>query len=177
MTRNLTVLLLLAFAAVLQPECCEASTKIVKVVAEIELLELSLYRFGTDVCRLPTTEEGLRPLDSPTKDMPGWRGPYLKKNLPIDPWGHEYQYHYPPKYGNRKFDLYSFGANGKDDHGEGDDISNWKDYDRAYYGDSSWSYQQIILLLLLADFPAVVLIYLGVVLSRRYRRTKGLQTK
>jgi general secretion pathway protein G len=124
MARNLTVLFILTLTFILLPMHCESSTRVGKAEAQIELLEFALYRLGTDVCRLPTTDEGLRPLVSPEKLVVGWQGPYLKKALPSDPWGNDYRYYYPPRYGNKKFDLYSFGADGKDDHGEGDDVSN-----------------------------------------------------
>ena len=50
-------------------------------------------------------------------------GPYLKKRA-IDPWGHPYKYVYPGTHGD--YDLYSFGKDGVDNNGEGDDIANWE---------------------------------------------------
>lgn len=50
------------------------------------------------------------------------KGPYLKKK-PIDPWGRPYKYLFP---GTRSdYDLYSFGKDGTDNNGEGDDVANW----------------------------------------------------
>ena len=51
------------------------------------------------------------------------KGPYLKKRA-IDPWGHPYKYVYPGTHGD--YDLYSFGKDGIDNSGEGDDITNWE---------------------------------------------------
>jgi general secretion pathway protein G len=51
------------------------------------------------------------------------KGPYLKKKA-IDPWGHEYKYTYPGTHGD--YDLYSFGKDGVDNSGEGDDVTNWE---------------------------------------------------
>ena len=51
------------------------------------------------------------------------KGPYLKKN-PIDPWGNPYKYVFPGTHGD--YDLYSFGKDGLDNNGEGDDIANWE---------------------------------------------------
>ena len=50
-------------------------------------------------------------------------GPYLKKSA-IDPWGHPYKYVYPGAHGD--YDLYSFGKDGIDNNGEGDDVTNWE---------------------------------------------------
>ena len=47
---------------------------------------------------------------------------YLK-DLPIDPWGYEYEYEYPGENGG--FDLYTLGADGVEGGEEEDaDISN-----------------------------------------------------
>ena len=51
------------------------------------------------------------------------KGPYLKKSA-IDPWGHPYKYVYPGTHGD--YDLYSFGKDGVDNNGEGDDVTNWE---------------------------------------------------
>ena len=51
------------------------------------------------------------------------KGPYLKKHA-IDPWGHPYKYVYPGTHGD--YDLYSFGKDGVDNNGEGDDVANWE---------------------------------------------------
>ena len=51
------------------------------------------------------------------------KGPYLKKRA-IDPWGNAYKYVYPGAHGD--YDLYSFGKDGVDNNGEGDDVINWE---------------------------------------------------
>jgi hypothetical protein len=43
-----------------------------------------------------------------------------------DPWGQPYRFLEPARYGQALFDLYSFGPNGKDEDGGGDDIASWK---------------------------------------------------
>ncbi len=49
---------------------------------------------------------------------------YFKK-LPIDPWGHDYQYHYPAVQSGKVFDLFSLGPDGIVSD---DDIVNWDLY-------------------------------------------------
>ena len=51
------------------------------------------------------------------------RGPYIKKS-PIDPWGQPYKYTYPGTHGD--YDLYSYGKDGVDNSGEGDDAASWE---------------------------------------------------
>ena len=51
------------------------------------------------------------------------KGPYLKKRA-VDPWGHPYKYTFPGTHGD--YDLYSFGKDGVDNNGEGDDVANWE---------------------------------------------------
>ena len=61
------------------------------------------------------------------------KGPYLKKRA-IDPWGHPYKYTYPGTHGD--YDLYSFGKDGVDNNGEGDDITNWESAAKTEAGES-----------------------------------------
>jgi len=57
--------------------------------------------------------------------MTNWEGPYLKKAVPLDPWGHPYVYGQPGSHGN-DFDLESFGRDGQPGgSGEDADLGNW----------------------------------------------------
>src|ERR1700745_1673854 len=55
--------------------------------AQIDALDKALEQFRLDVGRLPTTEEGLAAVNTGTSGSPNWGGPYLKKAVPLDPWG------------------------------------------------------------------------------------------
>ena len=55
-----------------------------------------------------------------------WRGPYLKKALPIDPWGRPYVYHSPGENNSDTYDLLSLGRDGAPGGtGEDVDITSW----------------------------------------------------
>jgi general secretion pathway protein G len=69
---------------------------------------LDLYRI--DVGRYPTTEQGLASLSTAPPNEPRWRGPYLQKVAPADPWGRAYIYKAPGE--NAEFDLLSYGKDG-----------------------------------------------------------------
>lgn len=80
--------------------------------AQIDAFEKSLDTFRLDVGRYPTTEEGLNALvTAPPSDGPRWNGPYLKKGVPLDPWGHAYQYRAPGAKGD--YEVLSLGKDGQ----------------------------------------------------------------
>ena len=80
--------------------------------AQIEAFEKSLDTFRLDVGRYPTTEEGLAALMAAPSNVAGkWNGPYLKKGIPQDPWGHPYQYRSPGTRGD--YDIVSTGKDGQ----------------------------------------------------------------
>lgn len=93
--------------------------------AQIDALDKAIEQFRLDVGRLPTTEEGLAALNVPPQGIINWGGPYLKKDVPVDPWGHPYVYVAPGTHQN-DFDLLSYGRDGQPGGtGEDADITNW----------------------------------------------------
>lgn len=90
---------------------------------QIELLGTALDTFRLDVGRYPSSQEGLGALRSGA-GVPGWDGPYLKKDIPMDPWGRSYVYVSPGEHG--EYDLYSYGADGAPG-GDSDarDVTSW----------------------------------------------------
>jgi len=92
--------------------------------AQIELLGQGLDQFRLDVGRYPTTQESLNVLVA-NANIEKWDGPYLKKGLPNDPWGHPYHYQCPGAHG--EYDLLSYGRDGaQGGEGEDKDIGNWE---------------------------------------------------
>ena len=59
---------------------------------------LGLYKLDTGT--YPTTEQGLQALRVKPEDVPQWAGPYLKADIPLDPWGRPYLYKYPGDHGD-----------------------------------------------------------------------------
>ncbi|MBA5637153.1 type II secretion system major pseudopilin GspG [Duganella sp. LX20W] len=92
--------------------------------AQIEAFEKSLDTYRLDVGRYPTTDEGLAALlTAPATAGGKWNGPYLKKGVPADPWGHPYQYRSPGTKG--EFEIVSLGRDGQPGgSGEDADISS-----------------------------------------------------
>lgn len=80
--------------------------------AQIEAFEKSLDTYRLDVGRYPSTEEGMAALiTAPATATGKWNGPYLKKALPLDPWGHAYQYRSPGAKGD--YEIVSLGKDGQ----------------------------------------------------------------
>jgi general secretion pathway protein G len=91
--------------------------------AQIDALEKALDQYRLDTGRYPSTELGLKALVERPPDEPKWNGPYLKKSVPLDPWGKPYLYKVPgPKW---DFELVSYGRDGRPGgSGEDADIGN-----------------------------------------------------
>jgi general secretion pathway protein G len=97
--------------------------------SQIELLGAGLDSYRLDNGRYPTTEQGLEALQvQPTiEPLPtNWRGPYLRRAVPLDPWGIPYIYLSPGEVNPRGYDLLSLGADGEPGgEGEDADIVSW----------------------------------------------------
>ena len=91
--------------------------------AQLDALEKALDQYRLDVGRYPATELGLKALVERPASEAKWNGPYLKKDVPLDPWGKPYLYTSPGK--KSDFDLASYGRDGQPGgSGEDADILN-----------------------------------------------------
>lgn len=97
--------------------------------SQIELLGSTLDMYRLDNGRYPTTEQGLDALQvEPTiQPLPtNWRGPYLRRAVPMDPWGVPFIYICPGEVNPRSYDLLSLGADGEPGgEGENADVVSW----------------------------------------------------
>ncbi len=96
--------------------------------ADIEALGLALDSYALAVGRYPTTDQGLAALVTrPEPVASGWRGPYLKRGVPKDPWGNDYQYTSPGTVNSTSYDLVSYGRDGQAGGlGDDADIRSWE---------------------------------------------------
>src|SRR5215467_10400966 len=60
--------------------------KVTQAKAQIQEFENVLDMFRLDVGRYPTSDEGLQALRLKPSGVDNWDGPYLKKDVPLDPW-------------------------------------------------------------------------------------------
>jgi general secretion pathway protein G len=97
------------------------TARVTTAKAQIEMIGAALDAFRLDVGRYPTNEEGLESLwGRPATAPASWHGPYLRKPVPLDPWGRAYEYRVPGPSGGESFQVRSLGADGQNG-GEGDD--------------------------------------------------------
>lgn len=122
------VVILGVLAALIVPKVLDRPDEARRVAAQQDVAALvqALKLYRLDNHRYPTTAQGLmalvkKPAGEPVP--PAWRS-YLER-LPLDPWGHPYQYLSPGVQGD--MDIFSLGADGEPG-GEGNnaDIGNWQ---------------------------------------------------
>ena len=91
----------------------QAGAQIDAALSQISSLEAALDTYRLDVGESPDSLEGLRENIS---GRAAWNGPYLRRDVPLDPWGNDYVY----VANGREFTLSSYGPDGEQG-GEGDD--------------------------------------------------------
>lgn len=91
--------------------------------AQIATFGTALDAFEVDNGFYPKGKNGLEDLVTQPRDTPNWKGPYLKSDIPLDPWGHPYIYECPGRRNPTSYDLMSMGPDGRE--GTEDDITNW----------------------------------------------------
>lgn len=92
--------------------------------SQVSTFGTALDAFEVDNGYYPKGKNGLVDLVQPPRDAQNWRGPYMKSEIPLDPWGHPYVYECPGKHNPAGYDLYSIGPDGR--AGSEDDICNWQ---------------------------------------------------
>jgi general secretion pathway protein G len=91
--------------------------------AQIDGLEKALDQYRLDTGHYPSQNQGLAAITKKPANEPRWDGPYLKKDLPMDPWGRAFIYKIPGERG--EFELVSLGKDGAaGGTGEAADIRN-----------------------------------------------------
>src|SRR2546426_8207114 len=90
--------------------------KVSAAKAQIELFALALDAYRLDNDDYPSTAQGLAAVrQRPTRDPEArnWRGPYLRKEITLDPWGRPYVYASPGTVNPESYDLLSYGRDGQ----------------------------------------------------------------
>ncbi len=121
----LVLVILSVLAAVVVPKFAGRGrqARVTAARSDIASLEVALDAFEIDNGNYPTTEEGLKALVEEPSNATDWRGPYIRRDVPNDPWGNSYIYKSPGDHNEESYDLYSYGPDGKS--GGDDDIDNW----------------------------------------------------
>lgn len=121
----LVLVILATLAAVVVPKFAGRTRQAKETAARSQLasFEIALDAFEIDNGYYPAGANGLLELVERPGEATDWKGPYLKKGIPLDPWGNEYIYQYPGANNPDGYDLSSPGPDGR--AGGEDDITNW----------------------------------------------------
>lgn len=100
----------------------KSETKAAK--AQLDALGKALDQYWLDTGHYPDADQGLTALVTRPPNEPKWDGPYLQKEVPLDPWDRPYFYRIPGEH--KEYDLYSYGKDGKPGGtGDSSDVTNW----------------------------------------------------
>jgi general secretion pathway protein G len=121
----LVLVILAVLAAIVIPKFSGRSQQAKETAAKSQIasIELALDAFEVDTGTYP--QGSLDALLEQPGNAQNWKGPYLKKGVPLDPWGNAYVYTYPGKRNANGYDLMSMGPDGRT--GGDDDMTNWDD--------------------------------------------------
>jgi len=111
-----TIIAILAGAVTLQIWNKVENARRARAVQDIKTLEDAVDLYAADNGAPPSQEQGLAALSEKPSSPPlprNWDGPYLKKKLPKDPWGHEYEYICPGQLNPNSYDIISYGDDGQ----------------------------------------------------------------
>jgi general secretion pathway protein G len=111
----LLVLTILAILAGIVLPRMTGSTERARVTAaqtQVSTLGTALGAYEVDNGAYPRGREGLQALMVRPRDAQNWHGPYMEKDIPMDPWGHPYVYECPGKRNPSGYDLYATGPDG-----------------------------------------------------------------
>jgi general secretion pathway protein G len=93
--------------------------------AQIEGITKAVDLYRLDTGKFPSSEQGLSVLTVRPANEPKWNGPYLQKEVPVDPWGRPYLYKAPGEHGD--YDVASLGKDGAPGgEDENADLGNWQ---------------------------------------------------
>ena len=93
--------------------------------AQIENFMTALDSYFIDTGHFPSSQQGLQALRVQPEGEARWKGPYLKKEIPGDPWGNPFVYRAPGRNGG--YEILSLGTDGREGgEGEGRDVTSWE---------------------------------------------------
>ena len=125
----LVMVILAVLAAIVLPKLTGRAEDANNTAAGTQInssFSVALDLYEADNGKYPNTAQGLDSLRSIPSAAPApkhWKGPYLKRDVPNDPWGNPYVYRSPGQKNPSGYDLLSPGSDGRE--GTEDDITNW----------------------------------------------------
>ncbi|MCC7375436.1 MAG: type II secretion system major pseudopilin GspG [Verrucomicrobiales bacterium] len=113
-------------AAIVVPKFSGRTEQARRTAAESQIATFgtALDSYEVDMGTYPQGKDGLQQLIEEPRDNKNWKGPYLKSDIPKDPWGQPYTYEFPGRHNTKSYDLSSVGPDGRE--GTEDDVANWQ---------------------------------------------------
>ena len=121
----LVVIIIGVLAAMVVPRFAGRTTeaKIARAHSDIAAIGLALDLYEMDTGGYPAALAELVAQEAPAgldeELRAHWKGPYLKKGMPKDPWGRDYVY-------AREVDGYKLSSLGPDGQAGPDDVTSWE---------------------------------------------------
>jgi len=81
-------------------------------ITQISTLGTALGAYEVDNGFYPRGRDGLQALTVKPRDAQNWHGPYMEKDIPLDPWLKPYVYECPGKHNPSGYDLSAIGPDG-----------------------------------------------------------------
>jgi general secretion pathway protein G len=126
----MTIITILAGAVALQVTHRVQNARRARALQDISVLESALDMYAADSGQPPTTQQGLEALRREPSSPPlprNWDGPYIKKAVPTDPWGNDYEYKYPGQANPDGYDIICYGRDGRPGgDGPDEDMTNYE---------------------------------------------------
>ena len=121
----LVLLILGILAAIVVPKFSGRSEQARRAAAKTQIVNfgVALDTFEIDNGYYPKGKNGLQDLVVQPRDAANWKGPYIKGEIPKDPWQNEYIYECPGKHNEKGYDIISMGFDAR--QGTEDDINSW----------------------------------------------------
>ncbi|HUD45667.1 MAG TPA: type II secretion system major pseudopilin GspG [Candidatus Baltobacteraceae bacterium] len=108
----LTILAILAGIVLPRMTGSTERARTTAAMTQISTLGTALGAYEVDNGNYPRGRDGLQALMVKPRDAQNWHGPYMEKDIPLDPWGHPYVYECPGKRNPSGYDLYATGPDG-----------------------------------------------------------------
>lgn len=122
----LVLVILGILAAIVVPKFAGRTeqARVAAATTQINTFGTALDAYEVDMGSYPQGKNGLNDLVIQPRDGTGWKGPYMKDAIPLDPWNHAYIYECPGKNNPTGYDVMSMGPDGK--VGGDDDVTSWQ---------------------------------------------------
>jgi general secretion pathway protein G len=108
----LTILAILAGIVLPRMTGSTERARTTAAMTQVSTLGTALGAYEVDNGSYPRGREGLQALMVKPRDAQNWHGPYMEKDIPLDPWNHPYVYECPGKRNPNGYDLYATGPDG-----------------------------------------------------------------